>query len=73
MPPNICKIPDLPGVKIKGYHLYHAEAGYQAPKWSGQLSIRNLFDKEYIAGSLNSSIVAYGNPRQINLSVHYQF
>jgi iron complex outermembrane receptor protein len=67
------EIPDLPGVKIKGYHLYHAEAGYQAPKWSGQLSIRNLFDKEYIAGSINSSIVAYGNPRQINLSVHYQF
>ncbi|WP_151980587.1 TonB-dependent siderophore receptor [Acinetobacter guerrae] len=58
---------------IPSYILYDAEAGYDAAHWGAQLSIKNLFDKDYYAGLLNSNMVTIGDPRQINFTVKFKY
>lgn len=60
-------------VHIPSYILYDAETGYEAVYWGAQLSIKNLFDKDYYAGLLNSNMVTLGNPRQINFTVKFKY
>lgn len=60
-------------VHTPSYLLYDAEAGYEATRWSAQLSIKNLFDKDYYAGLLNANMVTLGDPRQINFTVKFKY
>ncbi|WP_130802840.1 TonB-dependent siderophore receptor [Acinetobacter ihumii] len=59
--------------RTPSYTLYDTEAGYDAAHWGAQLSIRNLFDKDYCAGLLNANMVTLGNPRQINFTVKFKY
>ncbi|MBJ9984407.1 TonB-dependent siderophore receptor [Acinetobacter sp. S40] len=60
-------------VHTPSYLLYDAETGYEAALWGAQLSIKNLFDKDYYAGLLNTNMVTLGNPRQINFTVKFKY
>lgn len=60
-------------VRTPSYTLYDAEAGYDAQRWGAQLSLRNMFDKDYYAGLLNVNMVTLGNPRQINFTVKFKY
>lgn len=65
-------------VKLPRYALFDTEAGYNASNWGAQLSIRNLFNKQYYAGTFANTnnedrIVTLGNPRQINFSVKFKY
>lgn len=60
-------------VHTPSYLLYDAEAGYEATRWGAQLSIKNLFDKDYYAGLLNANMVTLGDPRQINFTVKFKY
>lgn len=58
---------------IPAYTLFDAEAGYDAQHWGAQLSLRNLFNKNYYAGALNANMMTLGNPRQINLAIKFKY
>ncbi|ONN49515.1 ligand-gated channel protein [Acinetobacter genomosp. 33YU] len=60
-------------VHVPGYTVFDTEAGYDAGHWGAQLAIRNLFDKDYYAGTLNENLVTLGNPRQINFTVKFNY
>lgn len=60
-------------VHTPSYLLYDAEAGYDATRWGAQLSIKNLFDKDYYAGLLNANMVTLGDPRQINFTIKFKY
>ncbi|WP_235985915.1 TonB-dependent siderophore receptor [Acinetobacter baretiae] len=65
-------------VKLPRYALFDTEAGYNALHWGAQLSIRNLFNKEYYAGTFANTnnddrVVTLGNPRQINFSLKFKY
>lgn len=59
---------------LAGYYLFNVETGYKAHRWSANLAIKNLFDKQYYAGVYsNGNVIAVGNPRQINFTVNFDF
>ncbi|MBF7682238.1 TonB-dependent siderophore receptor [Acinetobacter sp. B5B] len=65
-------------VKVPRFSLFDTEAGYNALHWGAQLSIRNLFNKEYYAGTIanrnnDNRLVALGNPRQINFTLKFKY
>jgi iron complex outermembrane receptor protein len=60
-------------VRVPGYTLYDTEVGYDAAHWGAQLSIRNVFDKDYFAGALNENMVTLGDPRQINFKLKFNY
>lgn len=66
---------ELPGstLRLAGYNIYNADAGYDAEHWGAQLSIRNLFDTEYYSGTIANRLVLFGNPRQINFTVKFKY
>ncbi|HBO72887.1 MAG TPA: TonB-dependent siderophore receptor [Acinetobacter sp.] len=60
-------------VDIPSYTVFDTEAGYDTEHWGTQLSIRNMFDKDYYAGALNENLITLGNPRQINFTVKFNY
>ncbi|KXO85230.1 ligand-gated channel protein [Acinetobacter venetianus] len=60
-------------VDIPSYTVFDTEAGYDTEHWGAQLSIRNMFDKDYYAGALNENLITLGNPRQINFTVKFNY
>ncbi|WP_019385618.1 TonB-dependent siderophore receptor [Acinetobacter venetianus] len=58
---------------IPSYTVFDTEAGYDTEHWGAQLSIRNMFDKDYYAGALNENLITLGNPRQINFTVKFNY
>lgn len=60
-------------VELPAYTIYHADAGYDTEHWGTQLSIRNLFDKNYYSGVIDNRVVAFGNPRQVNFAVKFKY
>ncbi|MBF7688730.1 TonB-dependent siderophore receptor [Acinetobacter rathckeae] len=65
-------------IKVPSYALFDAEAGYNALHWGAQLSVRNMFDKEYYAGTIanvdnNNRIITLGSPRQINFTLKFKY
>lgn len=65
-------------IEVPSYALFDTEAGYNALHWGAQLSIRNMFDKQYYAGTFANTnnedrIVTLGNPRQINFTLKFKY
>lgn len=60
-------------VELPAYTIYNADAGYDTEHWGAQLSIRNLFDKNYYSGVIDNRVVAFGNPRQVNFAVKFKY
>ncbi|MBF7684128.1 TonB-dependent siderophore receptor [Acinetobacter sp. B5B] len=67
-----------PSFKVPAYALFDTEAGYDAKNWGAQLSIRNMFNKNYYAGYIanrdnENRVMALGNPRQINFTLKFKY
>ena len=60
-------------VELPAYTIYNADAGYDTEHWGAQLSIRNLFDKNYYSGVIDNRVVAFGNSRQVNFAVKFKY
>lgn len=60
-------------VELPAYTIYNADAGYDTEHWGAQLSIRNLFDKNYYSGVIDNRVVAFGNLRQVNFAVKFKY
>lgn len=58
---------------LPAYTVYNADAGYDAEHWGAQLSVLNMFDKEYYSGVIDNRVVTFGNPRQINFTVKFKY
>lgn len=61
-------------IDLPSYTLYDAEAGYENKHYKLGLSVKNLTDKNHIAGtSPNASLVTFGEPRTYRLNFTYKF
>lgn len=59
---------------IASYTLFNVNAGYQAKHWGASLSIKNLFDKDYIQGTTpNAQLITFGNPRTFTFNVNFKY
>ena len=49
-------------------------SSYEAKNWGAGLAIKNLFDREYLAGTTpNAQLVNWGDPRMIRLNVKFKY
>lgn len=61
-------------VYLPSYTLVDVNAGYEAKNWGAGLSIKNLFDKDYLAGTTpNAQLVSWGDPRMLRLNVKFKY
>ena len=61
-------------VYLPSYTLIDVNAGYEAESWGAGLSIKNLFDKEYLAGTTpNAQLVNWGDPLMVRLNVKFKY
>lgn len=61
-------------VNLPGYALFDLNAGYQEKSWGVSVSVKNLFDREYLQGTTpNAQLIAFGNPRTITLIGKFDF
>ncbi|MFT3814782.1 MAG: TonB-dependent siderophore receptor [Acidovorax sp.] len=61
-------------VALPGYVLADVNVGYEEKSWAVNLSIKNLFDKDYIQGTTpNAQLVNFGSPRTLLLSARMNF
>lgn len=58
---------------VPGYALFDAEIGYKAKDWEASVNAKNIFNTEYYAGGVNTSIIALGDERQVNFNLRYKF
>ncbi|MFT4021770.1 MAG: TonB-dependent siderophore receptor [Acinetobacter sp.] len=61
-------------VYLPSYTVFDVNAGYEAKNWGAGLSIKNLFDHEYLVGTTpNAQLVSWGDPRMIRFNVKFKF
>ena len=61
-------------VYLPSYTLVDVNAGYEAKSWAAGLSIKNLFDKEYLAGTTpNAQLVNWGDPMMVRFNVKFKY
>jgi iron complex outermembrane receptor protein len=61
-------------VYLPSYTLVDINAGYEAKSWGAGLSIKNLFDKEYLAGTTpNAQLVNWGDPMMVRFNVKFKY
>jgi len=61
-------------VYLPSYTLVDINAGYEAKSWGAGLSIKNLFDKEYLAGTTpNAQLVNWGDPMTVRFNVKFKY
>ena len=61
-------------VYLPSYTLVDVNAGYEAKSWGAGLSIKNLFDKEYLAGTTpNAQLVNWGDPMTVRFNVKFKY
>lgn len=61
-------------VYLPSYALFDVNAGYEAKTWGAGLSIKNLFDKEYLAGTTpNAQLVNWGDPMMVRFNVKFKY
>ena len=64
----------LDGTHVKPYTIYNMAWKTQLENWTWQVSIKNVFDKEYASsGFINRTGHFPGEPRRVYLSAKYQF
>lgn len=61
-------------VYLPSYTLVDINAGYEAKSWGAGLSIKNLFDKEYLAGTTpNAQLVNWGDPMMVRFNMKFKY
>lgn len=61
-------------VALPGYALFDMNVGYEEKSWSVNLSIKNLFDKDYIQGTTpNAQLISFGSPRTLMLNAKIKY
>ena len=61
-------------VYLPSYTLVDVNAGYEAKSWAAGLSIKNLFDKEYLAGTTpNAQLVNWGDPMMVRFNMKFKY
>ena len=61
-------------IELPSYTVFDVNAGYEAKNWGAGLAIKNLFDREYLAGTTpNAQLVNWGDPRMIRLNVKFKY
>jgi iron complex outermembrane receptor protein len=61
-------------VYLPSYTLVDVNVGYEAKSWAAGLSIKNLFDKEYLAGTTpNAQLVNWGDPMMVRFNVKFKY
>ncbi|KAB0651572.1 TonB-dependent siderophore receptor [Acinetobacter bohemicus] len=61
-------------VYLPSYTLVDVNAGYETKSWAAGLSIKNLFDKEYLAGTTpNAQLVNWGDPMMVRFNVKFKY
>ncbi|HWV62191.1 MAG TPA: TonB-dependent siderophore receptor, partial [Oxalicibacterium sp.] len=58
---------------VPGYTVADASVSYQGAGYRVMLNVKNLFDKEYFAGTLNNFVVPLGDPRTVMLKTVFDF
>jgi iron complex outermembrane receptor protein len=58
---------------VPGYTVADAGISYQAAGYRLLLNVKNLFDKDYYAGTLNQFVVPLGDPRNVMLKAVFDF
>lgn len=61
-------------VDLAQHTVFDANAGYEGTSWSVNLSIKNLFDKEYIQGTTPAAtLITFGSPRTFLLTAQLKY
>lgn len=61
-------------VYLPSYALFDVNAGYEAKTWGAGLSIKNVFDKEYLAGTTpNAQLVNWGDPMMVRFNLKFKY
>ena len=61
-------------IDLPSYALFDVNAGYETEKWGAGLSIKNLFDREYLAGTTpNAQLVNWGDPMMVRFNVKFKY
>lgn len=61
-------------VELPSYVLFDINAGYEAQHWGANLSVKNLFDRDYLAGTTpNAQLVNWGDPRMLRFNMNFKF
>ncbi|MCA1326290.1 TonB-dependent siderophore receptor [Herbaspirillum sp. alder98] len=61
-------------VALAGHTVFDVNAGYEADSWGVNLSIKNLFDKEYIQGTTPAAtLITFGSPRTFLLTAKFKY
>ncbi|WP_188396239.1 TonB-dependent siderophore receptor [Oxalicibacterium flavum] len=58
---------------VPGYTVADANVSYQGAGYRVMLNVKNLFDKDYFAGTLNANVVPLGDPRTVMLKAVFDF
>lgn len=58
---------------VPGYTVADANVSYQGVGYRVMLNVKNLFDKDYFAGTLNANVVPLGDPRMVMLKAVFDF
>jgi iron complex outermembrane receptor protein len=61
-------------VALAGHTVFDVSTGYEADSWGLNLSIKNLFDKEYIQGTTPAAtLITFGSPRTFLLTAKFKY
>jgi iron complex outermembrane receptor protein len=61
-------------VALSEHTVFDVNTGYEADSWSVNLSIKNLFDKEYIQGTTPAAtLITFGSPRTFLLTAKFKY
>ncbi|WP_420535137.1 TonB-dependent siderophore receptor [Acinetobacter populi] len=61
-------------IDLPDYTLFDVSAGYEAKHWGAGLTIKNLFDKDYLVGTTpNAQLVNWGDPRMFRFNVKFKY
>jgi len=61
-------------VALASHAVFDVNAGYAADTWDVKLSIKNLFDKEYIQGTTPAAtLITFGSPRTFLVTANFKY
>lgn len=61
-------------VNLPQYTLFDTNVGYQEKSWGVNLSVKNVFDRQYVQGTTpNAQLLTFGSPRTFVLNARFTF